>query len=60
MVRRLKSDLRRLDPKAFPERIIGPITIAGLPAGYVAGGAGGEFGEGIQWLIRARYGIYLR
>ncbi len=32
MVRRLKSDLRRLDPSSFPERIVAPVIIEGLPA----------------------------
>ena len=31
MVRRLKSDLRRLDPDSFPERIIKPIIFQDLP-----------------------------
>src|SRR4051812_36456224 len=31
VVRRLKSDLRRVDPRSFPKRIIEPIIIDGLP-----------------------------
>ena len=32
MVRRLKADLRGLDEKSFPERVVEPIVIDGLPA----------------------------
>jgi hypothetical protein len=31
MVRRLKSDLRRIDPRSFPKRTVEPIVIDGLP-----------------------------
>ena len=31
MVRRLKSDLRKLDPKSFPERVVKAERLAGLP-----------------------------
>jgi hypothetical protein len=31
VVRRLKADLRRIDPSAFPERVVKPIELAGLP-----------------------------
>jgi hypothetical protein len=31
VVRRLKSDLRRIDPKSFPRRSIEPIVLDGLP-----------------------------
>ncbi len=31
MVRRLKSDLRRLDERAFPKRVVEPIQLDGLP-----------------------------
>ena len=31
VVRRLKADLRRIDPNAFPERVVEPITLSGLP-----------------------------
>jgi len=31
VVRRLKSDLRRVDPRAFPKRSIDPILLDGLP-----------------------------
>ncbi|GAA0589324.1 DISARM system SNF2-like helicase DrmD [Caenispirillum bisanense] len=31
MVRRLKSDLRRIDPSSFPERLIKPVVLEGLP-----------------------------
>jgi hypothetical protein len=31
VVRRLKADLRRIDPKSFPERKVEPIVIDGLP-----------------------------
>ena len=32
VVRRLKADLRRIDPKSFPKRSIEPIVLDGLPA----------------------------
>jgi SNF2 family DNA or RNA helicase len=32
IVRRLKADLRRLDEESFPERVVEPIVIDGLPA----------------------------
>jgi hypothetical protein len=31
VVRRLKADLRRIDPRSFPKRTIEPIELAGLP-----------------------------
>jgi len=31
VVRRLKADLRRIDPRSFPKRIVDPIVIDGLP-----------------------------
>ena len=31
VVRRLKADLRRIDPRSFPKRVVGPIVIDGLP-----------------------------
>jgi ERCC4-related helicase len=31
VVRRLKSDLRRIDPKSFPRRSVDPIVLDGLP-----------------------------
>ena len=31
VVRRLKADLRRIDPGAFPERVVEPIALSGLP-----------------------------
>ncbi|HWX29644.1 MAG TPA: hypothetical protein VNZ53_19665 [Steroidobacteraceae bacterium] len=31
MVRRLKSDLRRIDPRSFPKRSVDPIVLDGLP-----------------------------
>jgi hypothetical protein len=31
VVRRLKADLRRIDPRSFPKRIIDPIALDGLP-----------------------------
>ncbi len=31
VVRRLKADLRRIDPSAFPERVVEPILLSGLP-----------------------------
>ncbi len=33
MVRRLKSDFRRIDEKSFPERVVQPITLSNLPEG---------------------------
>jgi hypothetical protein len=33
VVRRLKSDLRRIDPRSFPKRSVDPIVLDGLPAG---------------------------
>jgi hypothetical protein len=29
VIRRLKADLRRIDPSAFPERVVGPIVLSG-------------------------------
>ena len=31
MVRRLKADLRRIDPRSFPKRTVDPIVLDGLP-----------------------------